>query len=119
MAKTLDFNKLNRPVLPLVMADEEKTALRVSTPPEELIEELQATLPEMQSILEGEDQESVDLCYDLAARLISCNTSGLKVTAEELRGKYWPKERITNQLYLLAFFSAYADFIREINNEKN
>lgn len=119
MAKTLDFNKLNRPVLPLVMADKDKTAIKVSTPPEELVEELEATLPEMLEILQGEDQESVNLCYDMAARLISCNTSGLEVTVEDLKTKYWPKERIANQLSLLAFFGAYVDFIHELNNEKN
>lgn len=119
MAKTLDFNKLSRPVLPMVMCDEAKTTIRVTTPSEVLIEELQATLPELQRVMDGKDQEAVDLCYDLAARLISCNTSGVEVSAEDLRVKYWPRERIMNQLYLLEFYSAYVDFIREINNAKN
>lgn len=119
MAKTLDFNKLSRPVLPLVMCDEEKTNIRVTTPTEALVEELQATLPELQRIMAGKDQEAVDVCYDLAARLISCNITGLEVTAEELRTKYWPRERVLNQLYLVEFYRAYVDYIRDINNEKN
>lgn len=119
MAKTLDFNKLNRPTLPMVMCDAEKTAIKVTTPVEALIEELEATLPELQSVMDGKDQEAVDLCYDLAARLISCNTTGLKVTADDLRGKFWPKDRIMNQLYLVTFYEAYLDFIHEINNAKN
>ena len=119
MAKTLDFNKLNRPTLPMVMCDEKKTTIKVTTPKEELIEELQATLPELQAIMDGKNQEAVDLCYDLAARLISCNTSGLAVCADDLREKYWPKDRIMNQLYLVTFYEAYIAFIAEINNAKN
>ena len=119
MAKTLDFNKLSRPVLPMVMCDKDKTTIRVTTPREALVEELQATLPELQRIMDGKDQEAVNTCYDLAARLISCNTEGLEVTAEELRGKYWPEDRIMNQLYLLEFFSAYVDYIHEIQNAEN
>lgn len=119
MAKTLDFNKLSRPVLPMVMCDEAKTTIKVTTPREALVEELQDTLPELQRVMDGKDQDAVDLCYDLAARLISCNTAELEVTAEDLRTKYWPQERILNQLYLMEFYSAYVDFIREINNAKN
>ena len=119
MAKTLDFNKLSRPVLPMVLCDEAKTTIKVTTPREALIEELQDTLPELQRVMNGKDQEAVDLCYDLAARLISCNTTNLEVTAEELRTKYWPEDRIINQLYLVEFYSAYVDYIQEINNAKN
>ncbi len=119
MAKTLDFNKLNRPTLPMVMCDKAKTAIKVTTPSEALIEELQATLPELQAVMDGKDQEAVNLCYDLAARLISCNTSGLAVTVDDLRNIYWPKDCIMNQLHLVTFYEAYIDFIAEINNAKN
>ena len=119
MAKTLDFNKLSRPVLPMVMCDEAKTTIKVTSPREVLIEELQATLPELQRIMDGKDQEAVDLCYDLAARLISCNLTDVEVTVEDLRTKFWPKDRIINQLYLVEFYRAYVDFIHEINHAKN
>lgn len=119
MAKTLDFNKINQPVLPMIMGDEKKTLIKVTAPREALIEELEATMPELERVMEGQDQEAIDLCYDLAARLISCNTTGLEVTREDLRGKYWPKERIMNQLYLVTFYSAYLEFIQEINHAKN
>ena len=42
MAKTLDFNKINRPVLQLIMPNKDKTEIKVSTPSEALVEELQA-----------------------------------------------------------------------------
>ena len=119
MAKTLDFNKLHRPVLPLVMCDEAKTVIKVTTPSEALIEELQETLPELEVVMSGEDEDAVDCCYTLAAQLVSCNLAGLDVTAEELRTVYWPKDKIINNLYLVTFYDAYASFISEIHNAKN
>ena len=114
MAKTLDFNKINRPVLQLVMPDKDKTVIKVSTPRQELVEELQATMPELQNVLNTGDRESVELCYDLAARLINCNRSFITVTAEELRTKYG-----LDLEGLIVFYSAYTDFIQEINTAKN
>lgn len=114
MAKTLDFNNLQRPVLELVMPDEAKTVIKVSTPREALIEELQASLPDLEPKLAAGDAEAIALCYDLAARLINCNRSFITVTAEELRGKY-----NLDLEGLLMFFQAYIDFISEITNAKN
>ena len=117
--KMLDFNALNRPVLPMCMCDEAKTVITVTTPSEILVEELETTLPELKRIVAGKDDEAVAMCYDLAARLISCNREGLTVTVDDLRGKYWPTEKYTNMLYLVAFFNTYLDYIAEINNAKN
>jgi hypothetical protein len=117
--KMLNFNELNRPTLPLCMCDDAKTVVTVTTPTEILVEELEATLPELQGIMAGKDEKAIETCYDLAARLISCNREGLAVSVDDLRGKYWPADRITNMLHLVTFFGAYMDFIKEINNEKN
>lgn len=114
MAKTLDFNKLNRPVLQLVMQDDEKTVIKVTTPSVDLIEELQATLPELQNNLTTGDRSAIELCYDLAARLMSCNRSFVNVTAEDLREKY----RMDLES-IIVFYSAYLDFIGEIASAKN
>ena len=114
MARTLDFNSINRPVLELVMQDEAKTVIKVSTPSEKLVEELQATMPELQEVLNTGNKDAVALCYDLAARLINCNRSFITVTAEELREKF----RIDLES-LVIFYSAYLDFIQEINDVKN
>ena len=114
MAKTLDFNALKMPKLPLVMSDDEKTCIVVTAPPEGLVEELQSAGPEFKKALESKEVEGVQACYELAARLISYNQSGLQVTAEDLRYKYkipW--------YGLIFFFNAYADFISEIQNAKN
>lgn len=118
MAK-LNFNTVNRPTLELTMMDEAKTVITVTSPNEGLVEELEATMPELQKVFEPGDQGTVEAAYDLAARLMSCNKEGLQVSVADLRGKYWPEDAITNMLYLTMFYSAYLDFIQEINNAKN
>lgn len=114
MAKTLDFNTLTAPTLPLVMRDERRTEIIVSTPSELLVEELQALAPELTKVLDAGDVESVKAVYGLAAKLISCNRSGLQVTAEDLRDKYK-----LNLEALIVFYNVYLDFLNEITNAKN
>lgn len=114
MAKTLDFNSLKKPALPLVMKDDKKTKIPVTTPTEGLVEKLQAAGPEFETVFATGDPEGVKAAYDLAAKLISCNLLGLQVTAEELRDKYG-----LNLYDLVFFFGAYTDFLAEIANAKN
>ena len=52
MAKTLDFNVIAPPTLPLIMRDDRRTEIIVTTPTEGLVEELQAMAPELTKILE-------------------------------------------------------------------
>jgi hypothetical protein len=114
MAKTLDFNTILPPTLPLVMRDDRRTEVIVTLPTEGLVEELQTLGPHMTEMLQSNESEAIPVIYDLAARLISCNKAGLQVTAEELRDKY----RL-NLEALVVFYSVYLDFIGEINNAKN
>lgn len=114
MAKTLDFNVLTAPTLPLIMRDERRTEIIVTTPSEQLVEELQVVAPELERVLHAGDAESIKAVYNLAAKLISCNRSGLQVTAEDLRDKYK-----LNLEALIVFYSVYLDFLNEITNAKN
>lgn len=115
MAKSLDFNSLQRPALELTMCDDAKTKLRLVCPYEKLIEKLEAVVPELTEIMEKNDASSVRAVYDLAAELISCNIEGVRVTADDLRDKY----RLGLDA-MIVFFSAYMDFIDEdIKNAKN
>lgn len=112
--KTLDFNTLAPQTLMLVMCDEAKTKIEVGVPTERLVEQLQQIAPQLDLMMqEPENTKNQDL-YELAARLISCNHSGLQVTAEDLRDKYH-----MNFEMMLAFFNAYVGFINEFTNEKN
>ena len=114
MAKKLDLNRVNRPVLQLIMRDEARTEIKVSAPTESLVEELKDMLPELERVLAPGDKDSTVAAYDLAARLINCNRSLVKVTGDELRTKY----RVDLEA-LLVFYEAYIDFISEIQNAKN
>lgn len=114
MAKTLDFNLVSPPTLALVMRDDARTEITVSTPSEMLVEELQEIAPELKKILDAGDTASVKAVYDLAAKLISCNRNGLQVTAEDLSGKY----RL-NLEAMIVFYNVYLDFINEMINAKN
>lgn len=114
MAKVLDFNIITPPTLPLVMRDDQRTEIIVSTPSEQMVEELQALSPELSKILHGNDVESIKAVYGLAAKLISCNRSGLRVTADDLKDKYK-----LNLESMIVFYNVYLDFINEIINAKN
>ena len=114
MAKVLDFNALERPGLELDMADEKKTTIHVTTPTEELVEKLEAAMPELEPTLKTGSRENIKLFFELAADLMSCNQECLALSADDLRGKYRMKLE-----GLVVFFVAYQDFITEIANAKN
>ena len=114
MAKVLDFNALERPVLELVMADENKTKIHVTTPTEELVEKLEAAMPELEPALKAGSREHIKLFFELAADLMSCNQECLTLSADDLRDKY--RMKLDG---LVVFFVAYQDFINEIANAKN
>ena len=114
MAKILDFNSIERPVLELVMRDDNHTHIKVSTPTQFLVEELSAMAPRLDAVLKNGDEGSTEAVYELAAKLLNCNRSFITVTVEELRGKY----RMDLES-LVVFFGAYVDFLNEIANAKN
>lgn len=114
MAKTLDFNTLAPQTLTLIMRDDAKTRIEVGVPTERLVEQLQLIAPRLTSMVSNPEKVENRELYELAAHLISCNHSGITVTAEELRDKY-----SMNLEMMVAFYSAYVGFINDITNEKN
>lgn len=115
MTKVLDLNNVEQhPTLELTMQDKDRTTLLVTIPSEGLINELEAMGPELSSIMTKGDKAGTDQAFDLAARLISCNRNGKKITATQLRKVY-------NMSFesLIVFMSAYLDFIEEITKAKN
>ena len=114
MARELNFNSLERPHLKLTMRDADHTVLRVTTPTEELVEKLTACAGELQEVLERKDEDATRAAWDLLADFLSYNMEGIKVTADDLRGKYG--------LYLedaILLMKTYMDFITDITNAKN
>lgn len=114
MAQGLNFRKFAQPTLPLNMNDAEETRITVTSPTVELTERLEANQDALVAVFERGDRESLDEIWKLAADLISCNREHIKVTGEELKGKYGVSYEM-----LMAFFTAYTEFISEIESAKN
>ena len=114
MAKKLDFNALERPVLELTLKDEARTVVRATAPTEELVERLTAAAGELKAVIDHGTGEAIKALFELIADLMNCNLDGQVFTAEELRDKYGIK------LYeATVFVAAYLEFIEEIKSAKN
>lgn len=112
--KSLDFNALTKPTLELTMRDENQSVITVTTPTERLIERLTAGMGELKDVLVNKNEDATSAAFQLAADIISCNLTGLQVSADDLRDKY------RFDLYdLVAFFKVYMEFIAELQNAKN
>lgn len=114
MAKMLDLNALDQPILEITLRDQAKTIFRLTTPTVALVERFTAAKAEMSEIAKSRNVEKIKKLYELTADLMSCNADYLTVTAEDLRDTY----RVTFG-DLVIIFSAYLDFIREFNTAKN
>lgn len=110
---SLNLNTAKRPVFALTLMDEEETTIHVKVPSMDLFNELKASAAELDRLNDG-DPEAEDMIYDLTARLLSCNRENLKVTAEELRGKY--NLELED---LLLVYGSYMGFLADIKTEKN
>lgn len=114
MGRLLDFNSVEVQTLDIVLRDEERTAFHLKYPTEGLVQELMRLSPMMHKVLEEGDPESLELTYDLVAKLINCNRDGIKVTGSELRTKY----KMDFELIVI-FCNNYLDFINDLTNAKN
>lgn len=114
MAKMLDLNALDQPILEIKLKDKDRTVFRLTTPTTKLVEEFVAAKGQIGSVAKTKNVEQIKKLYELTAELISCNADYITVTAEELRDKY----RLTFG-DLVVIFAAYLDFIKEFNNAKN
>ena len=114
MAKILDLNALDQPILEVKLRDENKTIFRLTTPTTKLVDKFVSAKAEMSDIAQSRDVDKIKKLFDLTAELISCNAEYITVTAEELRDKY----RLTFG-DIVVIFAAYLDFIKDFNNAKN
>lgn len=114
MAKMLDLNALEQPILEVKLRDDNRTIFRLTTPTTKLVDRFVSAKGEMSEIASSRDAVKIKKLYELTAELISCNADYITVTAEELRDKY----RLTFG-DIVVIFAAYLDFIKEFNNAKN
>ncbi len=114
MAKILDLNALEQPILEIKLRDEKRTVFRVTTPTTKLVEKFIAAKSELVEVTKSRDGDKIKKLFELTAEILSCNADYITVTAEELRDKY----RLTFG-DLVVIFAAYLDFIKEFNDAKN
>lgn len=116
MSRTFNFNDLTQYTLETKLGGPDNTVLHVTTPPERLIEQMAAAQGEIDALTKGTGDIAAQsrLSYELAAKLISCNTEGVTVTVEDLRGKYgiYPAA-------LAMYLTAYMEFINDFHKAKN
>lgn len=124
MAKVLDLNNFEIPTMELVLPGAERTTLHVTAPTEALINEMQSWAKTDLGKLTTGDKESLELSWDLTARLLGCNLEGVELTAADLRAKIaetdvCKKHGVDPLFVLVQIVKTYMEFIHEIENEKN
>lgn len=110
MANTFDFNKVKLKTMNVTLSDEKKTTLIITTPDKKLMDELKSFKNLTQNL---DETDVLDSLYELAAKIMSRNKTGVKVSAEML------KELYDDMGYLIAFLNAYTDFVKDLIGSKN
>lgn len=113
MAKTLNFNNVQKQYLTVVLADDKNTTLLVGTPTKAVMDDLVRLQVSFETLNENEtDVDATDDLYEACAKILSRNKAGVKITKEYL-------SEIFDFEDVLIFFSNYMEFVSEITNQKN
>ena len=110
MAKMLDLNALEQPILEVKLRDDNRTIFRLTTPTTKLVDRFVSAKSEISEIASSRDVDKIKKLFELTAELMSCNAEYIRVTAEELRDKY----RLTFG-DIVVIFAAYLDFIKDFH----
>ena len=90
----------------IIMNDEEQTKLNVCVPDKGMMDNMIA----LRDVKENE--ETIDMLYEVCAELISNNREKKSYTADELKDMLEFED-------LLVFVQYFTDFINEVQNSKN
>ena len=112
MAKILDFNKIKKQYMTVILPDEKKTTLLIGTPTKNLMSELEIIQSNLVAIDNGDDSVVIDELYSASAKSMSLNKAGVKITKGKL-------EKLFDIEDLVIFFSEYMEFVTSIANQKN
>lgn len=110
MAKTFNFNNVQKQYFTTTLPDEKQTTIMICTPTKELMGEILS----LGSIITPENMtdEKLDSIYTVCSKIMSHNKGGIKI----------PKEFIAKSIpldHLITFIGEYATFIKEASNLKN
>jgi hypothetical protein len=109
MSNVLDFNKVKKNFLRVILPDEQRTEIRVLTPTKSLLTELTTMLPEGD---ETPTEDDINALYAFCARLMSRNREGQAVTGEQLSACLDFED-------LMTFLDTYTDFVTALTDSKN
>ena len=112
MAKTLDFNKLQKQYMTLILPDEQKTLLLIGTPTKNLMAELEIIQKSLEAVDSENDSAVIDDLYLACSKLMSANKAGIKITKAKL-------EKTLDIEDIVVFFAEYMDFVTSIADQKN
>lgn len=114
MANTLNFNTIKKQYLTITLPDEKNTVVMVSTPTKALLEELVSVEQNFKSsnATENSIEQALGDLYDLIARVMSRNKTGLKITKAQL-------EQCLDFEDIILFFQSYLAFVQSLKNSKN
>lgn len=110
MSKILDFTKLNKPTMQVVLRGNPPVALEVLPPTTKQME----LLVQISNKLSDHPEKHRDELYEFAALLLSQNREGRTFTGEQLE-----REHAMKPDDLTLFYVGYADFIAEVSQAKN
>lgn len=108
--KSLDFNTLKKSYFTVTLPDEKCTKLMIKVPVKKMFDEfiaMERTLKNVES-----EETALDEIYELVAKLMSNNKTGVKITPAMV-------EEMFDFEDIIIFIQAYADFIGNIANAKN
>jgi hypothetical protein len=109
MSNVLDFNKVKKNFLRVILPDEQRTEIKVLTPTKSLLTELTTMLPEGG---ETPTEDDINALYAFCARLMSRNREGLAVTGEQLADCLDFED-------LMTFLDTYTTFVTGLTDSKN
>ena len=107
---TLDFNALKKTYLTVILPDENKTKLLITTPSKTVLDGFIAIKDQLSADELGD--EAIDELYEIVAKVLSYNKTKVKITKETI-------EELFDFEDVIVFLRSYTNFISEVSNSKN
>lgn len=109
MAKSLNFNNINKHYLNVTFADEKATTILVCMPTKSLLSELTGL---KETITSEGGLDAMDELYDICVKIMNRNKGGVVITKEFL-------EDLFDYEDILIFLKGYMSFVGEVAGQKN
>ena len=110
MSNTFDFNKLKKKYMTVILPDENKTTVLVTTPSKATFD----SFVNIKNALEDDNlgDEAINELYEIIANILNQNKAHIKFTREKVSELFDFED-------IIVFIKAYTTFIKEVTNQKN